>query len=155
MDTNKLLANARKVHSYKIESAFRDKSKYSKCKKHIYVARERGTPYCKIGVTKNIKNRFTILNISSYGGFKLFASHLYAGHCYVLEKNMKLWFARHGAQHGEGTEMFVFDKGTDAQIKQIFNWVVSNNVEKLIESFDITKVTKSMSRQQQLNLLQA
>jgi len=155
MDLNKLIEDAKKVHSYKIESAFRNKSNYSKCIKHIYVARERGTPYCKIGVTKNIKNRFTILNISSNGGFKLIASHLYAGHCYVLEKNMKLWFARHGAQHGEGTEMFVFDKGTDAQIKQIFNWVVSNNVEKLIESFDITKVTKSMSRQQQLNLLQA
>ena len=85
----------------------------------------------------------------------MIASHLYAGHCYVLERNMKLWFARNGAQHGEGTEMFVFDKGTDAQIKQIFDKVVSNNVEKLNESFDITKVTKSMSRKQQLNLLQA
>ena len=132
MDTNKILANAKEVHSYKIESAFRNKSNYRKCIKHIYIARERGT--------------------SSYGGFKLIASHLYAGHCYVLERNMKLWFARHGAQHGEGTEMFVFDKGTDAQIKQIFKWVVSNNVEKLNESFDITKVTKSMSKKQQLNL---
>jgi len=155
MDLNKLIVNAKKAHSYKIESTFRNKSNYSRCIKHIYIARERGTPYCKIGVTKNIKNRFTILNISSYGGFKLIASHLYAGHCYILERNMKLWFAKMGAMHGEGTEMFVFDNGTDAQIKQIFENVISNNVKQLKDVFELTRVTKSMSRQQQLNLLQA
>ena len=47
MDLNKLIVNAKKAHSYKIESAFRNKSNYSKCIKHIYIARERGTPYCR------------------------------------------------------------------------------------------------------------
>ena len=159
MDTNKLLANARKINSYKIESEFRlygkAKSKHSKCIKHVYIARERGTPYIKIGVTKNIENRFRLLNVSSYGGFKLIASRQYAGHCYILERNMKLWFAKMGAMHGEGTEMFVFDNGTDAQIKQIFENVISNNVKQLKDVFELTRVTKSMSKKQQLNLLQA
>ena len=59
------------------------------------------------------------LNVSSYGGFKVIASTEFVGNCYVLEDSMKKWFAINGAQHGEGTEMFVFDNCTDADIKKV------------------------------------
>ena len=153
MDIVKLLNNAKKKESF-IESDLNPTRKHSKCIKHLYIARERGTPYCKTGVTQNIEQRMKQLNVSSYGGFKVIASTEFVGNCYVLERNMKKWFARAGAQHGEGTEMFVFDRGTDAEIRELFNLVVEGNVAKLY-AFTLEKVTKSMSRQQQLNILQA
>ena len=51
--------------------------------------------------------------------------------------------------------MFVFTNGSDAEIRHIFNLVVAKNVTKLEKMFPIEKVTKSMGRQQELNLLQA
>ena len=153
MNLKKLLDNAKKAESFK-NSEFNPTRRRSKCIKHLYIARERGTPYCKIGITQNIEQRMKQLNVSSYGGFKVIASTEFVGNCYVLEDNMKKWFAYNGAQHGEGTEMFVFDNCTDADIKKLFNLVVKGNLA-VLKDFTLERVTKTMSREHQLNILRA
>lgn len=153
MNLKKILDNAKKSESFKAFD-FNSNRKSNKCIKHLYIARERGTPYCKIGLTKHLEQRMKELNVSSYGGFKVIASVEFVGNCYVLEDSMKKWFAINGAQHGEGTEMFVFDNCTDADIRKLFNLVVKGNVSSL-KGFTLEKVTKTMSRRKQLNILQA
>ena len=154
MDLSKLLTVAKNASSYKA-SNLNPAKRHSICRKYIYIARERGTSYCKIGLTWSLEQRMKALNVASYGGFKVIASQEFIGNCFVLESELKNWFVRAGAQHGEGTEMFVFTNGSDAEIRQIFNLVVAKNVTKLEKMFPIEKVTKAMSRQQDLNLLQA
>ena len=153
MNLKKILDNAKKSESFKAFD-FNSNRKSNKCIKHLYIARERGTPYCKIGLTKHLEQRMKELNVSSYGGFKVIASVEFVGNCYVLEDSMKKWFAINGAQHGEGTEMFVFDNCTDADIRKLFNLVVKGNISSL-KGFTLEKVTKTMSRRKQLNLLRA
>lgn len=153
MNLKKILDNAKKSESFKAFD-FNSNRKSNKCIKHLYIARERGTPYCKIGLTKHLEQRMKELNVSSYGGFKVIASVEFVGNCYVLEDSMKKWFAINGAQHGEGTEMFVFDNCTDADIRKLFNLVVKGNISSL-KGFTLEKVTKTMSRRKQLNILQA
>ena len=153
MNLKKILDNAKKSESFKAFD-FNSNRKSNKCIKHLYIARERGTPYCKIGLTKHLEQRMKELNVSSYGGFKVIASVEFVGNCYVLEDSMKNWFAINGAQHGEGTEMFVFDNCTDADIRKLFNLVVKGNISSL-KGFTLEKVTKTMSRRKQLNILQA
>lgn len=153
MNLKKILDNAKKSESFKAFD-FNSNRKSNKCIKHLYIARERGTPYCKIGLTKHLEQRMKELNVSSYGGFKVIASVEFVGNCYVLEDSMKKWFAINGAQHGEGTEMFVFDNCTDADIRKLFNLVVKGNVSSL-KGFTLEKVTKTMSRRKQLNILHA
>ena len=153
MNLKKILDNAKKSESFKAFD-FNSNRKSNKCIKHLYIARERGTPYCKIGLTKHLEQRMKELNVSSYGGFKVIASAEFVGNCYVLEDSMKKWFAINGAQHGEGTEMFVFDNCTDADIRKLFNLVVKGNISSL-KGFTLEKVTKNMSRRKQLNILQA
>ena len=153
MNLKKILDNAKKSESFKAFD-FNSNRKSNKCIKHLYIARERGTPYCKIGLTKHLEQRMKELNVSSYGGFKVIASVEFVGNCYVLEDSMKKWFAINGAQHGEGTEMFVVDNCTDADIRKLFNLVVKGNISSL-KGFTLEKVTKTMSRRKQLNILQA
>ena len=153
MNLKKILDNAKKSESFKAFD-FNSNRKSNKFIKHLYIARERGTPYCKIGLTKHLEQRMKELNVSSYGGFKVIASVEFVGNCYVLEDSMKKWFAINGAQHGEGTEMFVFDNCTDADIRKLFNLVVKGNISSL-KGFTLEKVTKTMSRRKQLNILQA
>ena len=153
MNLKKILDNAKKSESFKAFD-FNSNRKSNKCIKHLYIARERGTPYCKIGLTKHLEQRMKELNVSSYGGFKVIASVEFVGNCYVLEDSMKKWFAINGAQHGEGTEMFVFDNCTDADIRKLFNLVVKGNMSSL-KGFTLEKVTKTMSRRKQLNILHA
>ena len=153
MNLKKILDNAKKSESFKAFD-FNSNRKSNKCIKHLYIARERGTPYCKIGLTKHLEQRMKELNVSSYGGFKVIASVEFVGNCYVLEDSMKKWFAINGAQHGEGTEMFVFDNCTDADIRKLFNLVVKGNISSL-KGFTLEKVTKTMSRRKQLNILHA